>query len=108
VDEIERCKRLLDLERHFVKPHVILALGKSALRSLTGHTGTLKSVRGQTFLGSHGEAILATVHPSYLLRLPEGEARNIEYRKFVDDLAHAQSLTDSMAQSMVRALAATP
>ena len=108
IDEIERCKRLLDLERHFVKPHVILALGKSALRSLTGHTRTLKSARGQTFLGPNGEAILATVHPSYLLRLPEGEARNIEFRKFVDDLAYAQSLTETMAQSMVQALAATP
>lgn len=116
VEEIERCQRLLDLERYFVKPRVILALGKTALRSLTGHPGTLKSVRGQTLTGTNGETILATCHPSYLLRLPQGEGRNREYHRFVDDLAHAQSLTNSLTNSLahsvvrsgVQALAATP
>ena len=91
-DEIERCWSWLDLEREFVRPRVILALGKTALRSLTGHTGTLKSVRGQTIQGKGGEQILATVHPSYLLRLTDKNARDLEYRKFVADLSHARTL----------------
>jgi len=111
-DEIERCKSWLDIERQFVKPRVILALGKTAVRSLTGHLGSLKSVRGQVLTGANGETILATCHPSYLLRLPKGEVRAREYLRFVDDLAHAQSFTQSsakpVAQSAVQALAATP
>lgn len=91
-DEIERCKSWLDLERQFVRPRVILALGKTAMRSLTGHSGSLKSVRGQIFQGANGERILATVHPSYLLRLPDEHLRAAEYRRFVDDLTSAQAL----------------
>lgn len=91
-DEIERCKSWLDMERQFVQPRVILALGKTALRALTGHSGTLKSVRGRTFSGANGEIIMATVHPSFLLRLPDETRRVAEYQKFVQDLTQAQSL----------------
>jgi DNA polymerase len=52
----------------------------------------LKSVRGQTIQGKGGEQILATVHPSYLLRLTDKNARDLEYRKFVADLSHARTL----------------
>ena len=102
-DEIDRCQSWLELERKFVQPRVILALGKTALRSLTGHTGTLKSVRGESFTGANGEIILATVHPSYLLRLPDETARAAEYAKFVADLAQAQTLAQTLAQSLAAA-----
>lgn len=94
-NEIERCRSWLDLERQFIRPHVILALGKTALRALTGHRGNLKSARGQVFQGANGEQILATIHPSFLLRLPDVKRRDIEYRRFVEDLARAHALAVS-------------
>ena len=95
--EIKQCGPWLDLERQFVKPVVILALGKTALRSLTDYTGTLKAVRGTIIPSKSGEIILPTVHPSYLLRLPEGPTRDAEYRSFVDDLTRAKPLIASEA-----------
>jgi len=94
-DEIERCRSWLDYERQFVRPRVILALGKTALRALTAHRGSLKSVRGQVFQGVNGEQILATVHPSFLLRLRDSNTRNAEYRRFVEDISRAHALAVS-------------
>lgn len=84
--EIERCKFWLDLERSFVKPRLIVALGATALRALTGHAGTLAPLRGQDLALGDGTRLLATVHPSFLLRLPEEEAQRREYARFVEDL----------------------
>jgi DNA polymerase len=91
-DEIERCRNWLDLERQFVRPRVILALGRSALYALTGYKGSLKSIEGRSFQGTHGETILATFHPSFLLRLKDKRQRQAAIQKFVDDIAHAHSL----------------
>ena len=95
VDEIKSCKYWLDLERKFIRPRVILALGKTALRSLTGYSAALNSVRGQKISGLNGDIILATYHPSYLLRLPHGQARAEACRKFTADLSQGQSLADA-------------
>ena len=91
-DEIERCRSWLDLERQFVQPRVILALGKTALRALTGYSGPLKSIRGQILTGVQGETIIATVHPSYILRQSNANSRETEFGKFVEDLRYVQSL----------------
>jgi len=96
-DEIERCRSWLTLERQFVKPKVILAMGKTALLSLTGHKGTLKSVRGGSFEGEFGETIIPTVHPSFLLRLPDPAAREREYAQFVRDISRAEKLAKEAA-----------
>lgn len=91
-DEIERCRNWLDLERQFVRPRVILALGRSALQALTGYKGTLKSAEGQAFQGVFGERILATFHPSFLLRLTDKRQRQVAFQRFVNDIVHAHSL----------------
>lgn len=93
-DEIERCRSWLEIERKLVQPRVILAMGKTAVRSVTGHTGSLKSVRGQVMRGERGETILATIHPSFLLRTPDPATRDAEYKRFVEDLAHAHALAN--------------
>lgn len=62
-----------------------MALGATAARALAGCAITISKLRGQTvdLMGHRG---LVTVHPSYLLRMPEAAARKQEYRKFVADL----------------------
>lgn len=86
VGEIKACKFWLDLELQFVKPALVVSLGASALRSLTGHAGSLGQARDSDLALEDGTPLLATVHPSFLLRLPDEDAKRREYARFVSDL----------------------
>jgi DNA polymerase len=90
VGEIKACRFWLDLELQFVKPRLVVALGASALRSLTGHAGSLASARDRELALEDGTPLLATVHPSFLLRLPDEEVRSREHARFVADLTRVQ------------------
>ena len=89
--EIEACRFWLDQERFLVKPAVTLLLGASAARAVLGRTVTISRERGQPVPTDHGVAMV-TVHPSYLLRLPDEDAKAREYRHFVSDLKAAAAL----------------
>ncbi len=71
--EIRHCRWWLDLERERVKPELILAMGATALESLTGDRAGLMARRGDVEHTEYGVPVLITVHPSYLLRLPAAE-----------------------------------
>lgn len=90
--EIEACRWWIEQEQMLVRPKVTVALGATAARSLFGKVMTISRERGraQQLPGDGGEAWI-TVHPSYLLRLPDEAARTSEYARFVEDLrlAHA-------------------
>jgi len=83
--EIDHCRWWLDRERELVRPAMLLSLGASALRGLTGRTQSINQVRGQPQLLPDGSEVWPTVHPSYLLRL-DGAAREREAGRFADDL----------------------
>jgi DNA polymerase len=76
-----------------VGPKLLVALGATALRALTGKALPVMKTRGTTVAGPEGLPVFATVHPSYLLRLPDEDAQRREYARFVEDLraAHAAS-----------------
>ena len=83
--EIEHCRWWLGRELSLIKPKLVVAMGATAVRGLTGRTVTISRERGRlTPLGSHQGLI--TVHPSFLLRLPDAEAQAREYAHFVTDL----------------------
>jgi len=84
--EIERCRWWNDIERKLVKPALIVALGATAARSLTGRTVTIASVRGDVTTIEDGNRVVITVHPSSLLRVKDASDRALQYEKFVDDL----------------------
>jgi len=90
-NEIERCKIWLDLERSLVKPSVVVALGVTAARSLTGRTVTIGKVRGKPLALAKGTLLVVTVHPSALLRIEDEAERRAAYRSFVADLKMAAS-----------------
>ena len=77
-------------EIELVKPELIVALGATAARSLTGRSLPITASRGQVFESLEGVPVLVTIHPSYLLRLPDAEAAERERALFVDDLESAQ------------------
>jgi len=88
--EIDACYQWLDGEIAAVKPHLIVALGATAAKALLGPRFRITRQRGQVQLRGDGlPAVMATYHPSFLLRVkdrPEGEDI---HRQFVDDLRTA-------------------
>lgn len=86
--EIDQCRWWLDLERTVIKPRLVVALGATAARALTGKHIKITDARGQILSSSRGgPTMLITVHPSYLLRLPDAAAQREEYARFVRDLS---------------------
>ncbi len=95
VEEIEACRWWLGLEIQIVAPSVIVALGATAARALLGRSVKIADVRGRP-INIDGDAVaMATVHPSYLLRLPDREEAYEERSRFVDDLSNALQLANS-------------
>ena len=84
--EIDHCRWWVERELDLIRPQLTVALGGSAARALTGRSVTISRERGRLVTLSGGRAGLITVHPSYLLRLPDQDAQAVEYRRFVDDL----------------------
>ena len=87
--EIDQCRWWLDRELAIVRPRVIVALGATAARTLLGRTVTIGRERGHFSDFGEGQKLLVTVHPSYLLRLPDEAAKREELAKFTADLALA-------------------
>ena len=83
--EIAACRPWLDAEIEAVRPDVIVCLGATAAQALLGKQFRVTKSRGE-IIDSEGKRVLATVHPSSILRAPDDETRRIEREKFVDDL----------------------
>ena len=84
--EIEACRWWIGQERSLIRPPITVALGATAARSMLGKVVTISRVRGAALPLADGGECWVTVHPSFLLRIPEPERKREERRKFVDDL----------------------
>ena len=84
--EVQACGQWLAREIAQVRPRLIVGLGSTALFALLGRDLPVTRVRGRVLQRADGIPVLATVHPSYILRLPEEAARTAEYARFVEDL----------------------
>jgi uracil-DNA glycosylase len=82
---IAACRPWLEAEVETIKPKLIVTMGATALRSVMAKAVTIKSMRGKIHESPFGR-LLATVHPSAILRMPEAEDRHAEYERFVADL----------------------
>jgi uracil-DNA glycosylase family protein len=89
--EIELCRFWLDQERALIRPALTVLLGGSAARAVLGRAVTISRERGRP-IALAGGAAFVTVHPSFLLRLPDEAARAREYAAFVSDLRAAKAL----------------
>ena len=84
--EIDRCHWWLDLERAIVRPHIVVAMGATAIRSVSGRPLTIGKIRGRVMSLADGGHMLATIHPSYILRIEDEGDKRAQYRQFVADL----------------------
>ncbi len=83
--EIRACKPWLQEEIRVVKPRVIVALGATAAQALLGKQFRVTQNRGSPIPSEFAEAVVATVHPSAVLRAPD-DAREEARRDFFADL----------------------
>ncbi|MEN3297566.1 MAG: uracil-DNA glycosylase [Burkholderiales bacterium] len=92
--EIAACHQWLERELELVAPALVVAMGATAARALLGRATPIEVNRGKPMPFAPGMQILITVHPSYLLRVPD-EARADAYARFVQDLRLARPFLKS-------------
>lgn len=92
VSEVSACRWWLDSERRLVKPRVIVTLGAAAALGVLNRKVAATGERGQAIPQPDGSQVVMTVHPSFLLRLPDEKARANERQRFIDDLKYARML----------------
>jgi DNA polymerase len=94
--EIEACRWWQEQERALIKPPLTVALGATAARSLTGKTVTISRAREAPLTLADGSECWVTVHPSFLLRIPEENRRAAERVRFVEDLERIKARADEL------------
>lgn len=94
IGEVKHYRWWLMRELEFVKPKLVVALGGTAVLALSGKTVAITSARGAYNFGE--QAGFITVHPSYLLRLPDDESRVQAFKLFASDLSNAKALSATL------------
>lgn len=84
--EIKACRQWYERELATIKPELVVAMGATAAQCVLGKATPINKNRGRLINLEGGMPALVTVHPSYLLRLPDEAARAHEYQRFVEDL----------------------
>lgn len=85
--EIEACLPWLAAELEVIKPRILVCLGATAAQALLGKDFRVTRERGRWLDSAMAEKMLATVHPSSILRARDEQSRVDQYRGFIDDLS---------------------
>jgi uracil-DNA glycosylase family protein len=97
--EIKACRQWYERELALIKPVLVVAMGATAAQSVLGKITPINKNRGHPIDLGDGINALVTVHPSYLLRLPDADAKAREYHRFVEDLRIAAAFLKKSAQA---------
>jgi DNA polymerase len=95
--EITACRWWQEQERALIRPPVTVALGATAARSLFGKIVTIGKLRGKPRELPDGSECWVTVHPSFLLRMPDEAHRREERARFVEDLVSIRKRAAKLA-----------
>ena len=87
--EVAACRWWLTEERRLLRPRLILAMGGTAALSVFGKAMPIGKNRGTVFQLEDQAQAMITVHPSYLLRMPDPAAKKAAYGRFVEDVSAA-------------------
>ena len=90
--EVRQCRWWLTQELELVKPKLIVAMGATALFALTDMKQKLDDVRGEPIAMEDGRTLFVTVHPSYLLRIPDEARKAEELVRFKEDMSRISRL----------------
>jgi len=96
--EITACKPWIEAEIAVLKPEVIVCMGATAAQALLGRDFRVSTQRGQWIKSELAPHVIATVHPSSLLRAPDEETRRIEMKRFIDDFKVVASVIHKLPQ----------
>ena len=97
VSEVRACRPWLEAELRAVKPVVIVCLGATAAQALLGPSFRVSRDRGRILDTADGRHVVATLHPSAVLRAPDAAARAAAFAALVADLAQAGRLVARLA-----------
>jgi uracil-DNA glycosylase family protein len=87
--EINACRPWLEAEVELIRPRLIVCLGATAAQALLGKTFRVTRQRGEFVKSSLAPWVIATIHPSAILRIPDDGARWDALARFVEDLKKA-------------------
>jgi DNA polymerase len=87
--EIQACRWWYEQERLLVKPGMTVALGATAARQMLGKVVTISGTRGKAIELAEGGLGWVTIHPSFLLRMPDKSRAEDAFAAFVEDLREA-------------------
>ena len=93
--EIQACRWWLEQELRLVSPKLVIALGATAARALLGRLVTIAQTRGSVLHLSDTTDLWVTIHPSFLLRIPDEARKRAEYQRFVQELSEAHRWVNS-------------
>src|SRR3989440_1223586 len=93
--EIAACRPWLEAELRLVRPKFLVVLGGTAAQTVFGPSFRVTRERGKVLSSKLAPKVVATVHPSSLLRQPDEESRHREYKNFVADLRVAVKAADA-------------
>ena len=98
MSEIKACRPWLLAELDAIKPKIVLCLGASAAKSILGSTFGLMRDRGKVLSVPFAEHVMATVHPSAVLRARDHATRDLLFRHLRDDLEAAFNFSKRAAR----------
>jgi uracil-DNA glycosylase family protein len=101
--EMVACRPWLEAEIAVVEPELVVCLGATAAQALLGPSFRVSVDRGKVFDKGHDVPVMATVHPSSLLRTPDAEMRRIDMERFVADLRTAAGFVTRRDKAKIRA-----
>src|SRR5438552_8502316 len=93
--EVAACRPWLEAELRIVSPKLLVVLGSTAGQAIFGPSFRVTRERGKVLSSKFAPKVVATVHPSSLLRQPDEESRHREYKNFVADLRIAITAADA-------------
>ena len=96
--EVDACRWWIGHERELIRPPVTVALGATAALSLFGKTMAIGKNRGAALQLPDGSECWITVHPSFLLRIPEEDRRAEEKKLFLRDLKRIKARAAELAR----------
>ena len=94
---IRACRPWLEAEIKAVRPTVVVAMGATAAQTLLGTTFRLTQHRGEVLSTELASRIVATVHPSAILRAPDDDTRHAEMERFIEDLKRVRKVLERAA-----------